>query len=190
MKWFGQAWRAARCAMAAGVTLFALGACGGGVVGTGSGTGDGQGDIEYTAVGLCTAEFAGSSLVCKAVSTDPFGGTATVQWADTDKSRDAATVLAILEGNGMSLQVPCSQAAFLGTWGELKDGSLAFVGRYVDSKAIESRPASVRVLPAPEETGAVVGRVEMRDAAGSLLYGPWLVRRVDGAVSIAECLWP
>jgi hypothetical protein len=187
MKLFGQAWRAARCAMAACVTLFALGACGGGVVGTGSGTGNGQQDIEYTAVGLCTAEFAGPSLICTSVSTDPFRGTATVQWADTDKSRDVAKVLAILEGNGMSLLVPCSQAAFLGTWGELADGSLAFVGRYVDSKAIEGRPAIVRVLPAPEEPGAV-GRVEMRDADGSLVYGPWLVRRVDGAVRIAECV--
>jgi hypothetical protein len=187
MMLLGQAWRAARCAMAACVTLLALVACGGGVVGTGSGTGDGPRDIEYTAVGLCTAEFAGASLICTSVSTDPFRGTATVQWADTDKSRDAATVLITLEGNSMSLLVPCSQAAFLGTWGELADGSLAFVGSTVDAKAVEGRPAIVRVLPVPEEPGAV-GRVEMRDADGSLLYGPWLVRRVDGAVRIAECV--
>ena len=82
--------------------------------------------------------------------------------------------------------MPCSQAAFLGTWGELADGSLTFVGRYVDSKAVESRPAVVRVLPAPDEPGAV-GRAEMLDAKGATLYGPWLIRRVDGAVRIAEC---
>ncbi|HPG77516.1 MAG TPA: hypothetical protein PK756_02565 [Piscinibacter sp.] len=186
MKLFSTARRATQRAVAAWGLLIALSACGGGVVGTGTGTGDDPDDIAYTAVGLCTADFAGDNLVCPAVSIDPFRGTATVQWADTDKSNDAATVLIVLEGNGMSLQVPCSQAAFLGTWGELADGSLAFVGRYVDSKAVESRPAVVRVLPAPDEPGAV-GRAEMLDAKGATLYGPWLIRRVDGAVRIAEC---
>lgn len=189
MKWDGQPWRTARCAMAAWALSLALGACGGGVAGTGSGTGDDPDEIAYTPVGLCTAEFAGPNLTCEAVSTDPFRGTSTVQWADTDKSNDAATVLIVLEGNGMSLQVPCSQAAFLGTWGELADGSLAFVGRYVDSQAVEGKPAAVRVLPAPDEPGAV-GRVEMLDAEGLRVYGTWLVRRVDGAVRIAECVQP
>lgn len=186
MKLFSTARRATQRAVAAWGLLIALSACGGGVVGTGTGTGDDPDDISYTPVGLCTADFAGDNLVCPAVSIDPFRGTATVQWADTDKSNDAATVLIVLEGNGMSLQVPCSQAAFLGTWGELADGSLAFVGRYVDSKAVEGRPAVVRVLPAPDEPGAV-GRAEMLDAKGATLYGPWLIRRVDGAVRIAEC---
>ena len=93
MKLFSTARRATQRAVAAWGLLIALSACGGGVVGTGTGTGDDPDDIAYTAVGLCTADFAGDNLVCPAVSIDPFRGTATVQWADTDKSNDAATVL-------------------------------------------------------------------------------------------------
>jgi hypothetical protein len=156
------------------------------VVGTGSGSGDdGPQDIEYTPRGLCTAEFAAGSLSCSTVWPDPFRGTATVQWSDADKSRDALA-LVLLEGNGMSLQVPCRQIAFLGTWGELPDGTLGFVGRYAGPDSAEARPAVVHVLAAPNEPTAV-GWMEMVDASGASLAGPWLMRRFEGETRFAAC---
>lgn len=173
-------------ALAALLVLLALGGCGGGVVGTGSGTGDdGTKDIQYTPLGVCAAEFADLGLRCSTVSPDPFRGTSNVQWSDADKSRDASA-LAVLEGNGAMLQVPCQQLAFLGNWGELPDGSVGFVGRYVSPAAPEGKPAVVRVLPAPAEPTAV-GWLEMVDANGATLYGPWLMRRVDGELRFAAC---
>ncbi|MBS0434536.1 MAG: hypothetical protein JSR75_06535 [Proteobacteria bacterium] len=173
-------------AAAAWVVLLALAGCGVGVVGTGSGTGDdGNQDIQYTPLGLCTADFADAGLRCSTVSPDPFRGTSTVQWSDADKSRDAS-VLAVLEGNGLSLQAPCSQLAFLGNWGELPDGTHGFVGRYVSRDAIDGRPAVVHVLAAPAEPTAV-GWLEMVDASGATVSGPWLMRRVEGETRFAEC---
>ncbi|QTN22622.1 hypothetical protein HZ992_21170 [Rhizobacter sp. AJA081-3] len=186
MKLFSPAWRATPRAVVAWSLLIALGGCGGGVVGTGTGAGDGPGDIPGTPAGLCAAEFASASLACAAGSDDPWRGTSAVFWADIDGVDDGATVLAILEGNTMSLQVPCSQVAFLGTWFEFADGTLAFLGSFSDAEATEARAAIVRVLPAPDEPGAV-GRLEMLDAKGATLYGPWLIRRVEGNVRIAEC---
>lgn len=173
-------------ALAAVLVLLALAGCGAGVVGTGAGTGDdGTKDIQYTPRGLCSAEFADVGLRCSTISPDPFRGTSPVQWSDADKSRDASA-LAVLEGNSASLQAPCQQLAFLGNWGELADGSLGFVGRYVSPAAPEGKPAVVLVLPAPAEPGAV-GWLEMVDANGATLYGPWLMRRVDGEVRFAAC---
>lgn len=177
---------AGRCALAAAVLMVALVGCGGGVVGTGSGTGDdGTKDIDYTPRGLCAADFADLGLRCSTISPDPFRGTSPVQWSDADKSRDASA-LAVLEGNSASLQAPCQQLAFLGTWGELPDGSVGFVGRYSSPQAPEGKAAIVRVLPAPAEPTAV-GWLEMVSSSGATLYGPWLMRRVDGTVSFAAC---
>ncbi len=173
-------------ALAAVLVLIALAGCGGGVVGTGSGTGDdGTKDLQFTPLGVCAADFADLGLRCSTISPDPFRGTSTVQWSDADKSRDA-TVLAILEGNSASLQAPCLQLAFLGSWGELSDGKVGFVGRYFSPQAPEGRPAVVRVVPAPTEPTAV-GWLEMVDANGGTLYGPWLMRRTDGTVSFTSC---
>jgi hypothetical protein len=170
----------------AGVLLLALGGCGGGVVGTGSGTGDdGTKDIDYSPRGLCTADFADLGLRCSTISPDPFRGTSTVQWSDADKSRDASA-LAVLDGNSTSLQAPCLQLSFLGTWGELPDGSVGFVGRYVSPAVTEARSAILHVLPAPAEPSAI-GWLEMVDATGATLYGPWLMRRVDGEVRFSAC---
>lgn len=180
------AWRTRVRAVAAWVVLLAVGGCGAGVVGTGSGTGDdGTQDIQYTPRGLCTADFADAGLSCSAVSPDPFRGTQPVQWSDADKSRDASG-LAVLEGNGMSLLVPCTQLAFLGNWGELPDGTQGFVGRFVSREVIDGRPAIVHVLPAPAEPTAV-GWLQMVDASGATLSGPWLMRRVEGEVRFAAC---
>lgn len=180
------AWRARVRALAAWAVLLAIGGCGGGVVGTGSGIGDdGSQDIQYVPQGLCTADFADGGLRCSTVSPDPFRGTSTVQWSDADKSRDASA-LALLEGNGLSLQVPCSELAFLGNWGELPDGSHGFVGRYMSREAVEGKPAIVYVLPAPSEPTAV-GWLEMVDASGATLSGPWLMRRFEGEARFAAC---
>lgn len=179
--------RAISAAMAAGLMLFALGGCGAGVVGTGGGSGDdGDDDIQYTPVGLCTADFADSSLACRTDIKDPDRGTAPVQWADANKSGTGATVLARLELNGMGLQVPCLEAGFLGNWGELPDGSLGFVGRYVTPDVPTGRPAVVYVIEAPNEPDAV-GWLQVTNAKGGTLAGPWLVRRVEGTVEFAAC---
>jgi hypothetical protein len=169
-----------------GLTMLALSGCGAGVVGTGGGSGDdGSSDIQYTPVGLCTADFADANLACPATK-DPDRGTAPVQWSDANKSNEGAAVLARLEINGMGLQVPCLEANFLGNWGELPDGTLGFVGRYATPDRPAGRPAVVYVLEAPNEPDAV-GWLQVVDAQGVKLAGPWLVRRVEGSVSFAAC---
>lgn len=175
-------------ALAALLLPLALGGCGGGggVVGTGSGTGDeGAEGIQYTPLGVCTAKIADLELRCPTDSPDPFRGTSNVQWSDADHSRDASA-LAVLEGNGAMLQLPCQQLAFRGNWGELPDGSVGFVGRYASPAAPEGKPAIVLVLPAPAEPTAV-GWLEMVDASGATLFGPWRMRRVDGDSRFAVC---
>ncbi len=170
-----------------GLTMLALAGCGAGVVGTGGGSGDdGSTDIQYTPVGLCTADFAPASLACRTDIKDPDRGTAPVQWSDANKTNEAAAVLARLELNGMGLQVPCLEASFLGNWGELPDGTLGFVGRYTTPERPGGSPAIVYVLEAPNEPDAV-GWLQVVDAQGVKLAGPWLVRRVDGDVSFAAC---
>jgi hypothetical protein len=179
--------RAMSAAMAAGLMLFALGGCGAGVVGTGGGSGDdGDDDIQYTPVGLCTADFAPDELACRTDIKDPDRGTAPVQWADANKAGAGATVLARLELNGMGLQVPCLNASFLGNWGELPDGTRGFIGRYVSADLFSGQPAIVYVLEAPNEPDAV-GWLQIVDGQGGKLAGPWLVRRVEGAVEFAAC---
>lgn len=173
-------------AAAIALAMLALAGCGAGVVGTGGGTGDdGPSDIQYTPVGLCTADFADASLACPA-SRDPDRGTEPVQWSDANKTNQAAAVLARLEANGLALQVPCLRANFSGNWGELPDGTQGFVGRYTTLSFAPVRPAIVYVLPAPNEPDAV-GWLQVVDAAGVKLAGPWLVRRVEGPVSFAAC---
>lgn len=170
------------------VALVMLAGCGVGVGGTGSGTDDGGNDpIEFTPAGLCAAPFAETNLACPPNIKDPDRGTAAVQWADANKSNEGAAVLAVLEGNAMSLQVPCSEVTFTGRWGELEDGTLAFVGRYVGPDTIDARSAITRVTEVPNEPDAV-GQLQVLDASGSTLFGPWVVRRVDGEVRFDACV--
>ena len=106
-----------------------------------------------------------------------------MRWSDADHSRDASA-LAVLEGNGaIMLQLPCQQLAFRGNWGELPDSSVGFVGHYASQRPREPKPAIVLVLPAPAEPTAV-GWLEMVDASGATLFGPWRMRRVDGATRV------
>lgn len=183
---FTRTTRGAKRTAIAALALLVLAGCGAGVVGTGGGSGDdGSSDIQYTPVGLCTADFADANLACPATK-DPDRGTAPVQWSDANKTNEAAAVLARLEINGMGLQVPCLQASFIGNWGELPDGSQGFVGRYTAPAFLLPRPAIVYVLEAPAEPDAV-GWLQVVDAKGATLAGPWLVRRVEGNVSFAAC---
>jgi hypothetical protein len=185
MSFTGSARLAGLRTLAAALTL-ALAACGAGVVGTGSGTGDDSTqDIQYDPRGLCTADFAATALRCSAVSPDPFRGTQPMQWSDADKDHDAAVLVGV-EGNGVGLQWPCKQLAFLGTWGQLPDGTLGFVGRYVSPQSSAGRPGVLHVMPAPNEPTAV-GWVELVDAAGLTVAGPWLVRLADTPVKFAPC---
>jgi hypothetical protein len=178
----GSATRAAITALA----MLVLAGCGAGVVGTGGGSGDdSSSDIQYTPVGVCTAEFAQAGLDCPDTK-DPDRGTAPVQWSDANKSNEAATVLARLEINSLGLEVPCLQAGFLGNWGELPDGTQGFVGRYTTTRIPSAQPAIVYVLEAPAEPDAV-GWLQVVDAKGATLAGPWLVRRVEGTIRFAAC---
>jgi hypothetical protein len=173
--------------VAACCVLIALSGCGPGVVGTGSGTDDdGSEDIQYLPIGLCTAPFAEIGLACSPDVSDPDRGTAPVRWADANKSNEGATALASLEAQGMRLDIPCAQVTYDGRWGKLPDGSIAFVGRYVSPNAPDGQPAIARVGAAPNEPDAV-GWLQIEDASGSELFGPWLVRKVDGQVSFTAC---
>ncbi|MFT3955692.1 MAG: hypothetical protein QM722_15295 [Piscinibacter sp.] len=187
MRFSRTALRACIGTVAAWTLALTLGGCGAGVVGTGSGTDDDViKDILYTPLPLCEASFAATRLDCPPDGADFDIGTAAVQWSDTNKSSSGAAVLARLEVQTMTLQMPCAQVSFRGNWGALQDGSLAFVGRYTAATTIESRPAIVHVLPAPNEPDAV-GWLQVVDASGTELFGPWLVRRVEGNVVFGEC---
>ena len=133
------------------------------------------------------ARSAKASLACSSDIRDPDRGTARVQWADANKSNEGAAVLALLEGNGITLNIACKQVDFTGRWGELPDGTLGFVGRYVSPDAPgDGQPAIVRLRLTPAEPEAV-GQLLVEDASGSALFGPWGVRRVEGAVTFAAC---
>jgi hypothetical protein len=191
--------RACAAAVAVFAMLFALGGCGGaGVEGTGSGReeeggGDKGGGDRDTGIGfdqaaLCTAPFAPGSLDCAPAAADPYDGTAPVWWSDGDaQSAREATVVATLEGNGISLRVQCGTAAtFTGLWGQLQDGSLAFVGSYVVPDGSEGVPAIAQVLAAPDEPGSV-GRLQVTAPSGTILFGPWPMRRAPGASAPPPC---
>lgn len=187
MRFIRTAWRACIGAVAACTVVLGLAGCGAGVVGTGSGTDDDDtDDILYTPTPLCEASFAAAHLACPPDGADFDIGTATVQWSDANKENGGAAVLARLEIQTMSLQVPCTQTNFLGNWGKLNDGTFGFVGRYTAKDSQSSRPAIVYLLPAPNEPDAV-GWLQVMDNSGSELFGPWLVRRVDGTVTFGQC---
>ena len=117
---------------------------------------------------------------------DPDRGTAAVQWSDANKDNGGATVLAVPQVNGIELQLPCSRMSFTGRWGELQDGSQAFVGRATTPDTPDGLPAVLYVREIPDEPDAV-GTLQMVDASGALLFGPWRVRRVEGEVRFAAC---
>lgn len=175
-------------ALAALCLLVALGGCGPGVVGTGSGReGEGGKDPAFTPLDLCTAAFEASGLACQSDTGNRSGGTAPVSWSDANKSNEGAAVLAALEGNTISLQIPCANVSFEGNWGELDDGRLAFVGRYaVPGLPDSGLPGLVLVEPEPDEPAAV-GQLRLEDGTGAILFDPWLVRRVEGPVGFADC---
>lgn len=187
MRFSRTALRACIGAVAAWTMALFLGGCGAGVVGTGSGTDDGDNDgIRYTPLPVCEASFAVPHLACPPDGADFDIGTQAVQWADANKSNGGAAVRAWIAVQTMTLQVPCGHISFTGNWGSLQDGSLAFIGRYTDATTNSSRPALVHVLPASSDPDSV-GWLQMLDASGSELFGPWQVRRVDGTVRFAAC---
>lgn len=185
MRLFRTARRAGTIAVLPWVLVAWLSGCGAGVVGTGTGTGD-DGDIGYAEVGLCTAPFADASLTCSTLVKDPDRGTSRVQWIDGDKSTGGASVLAVPEVNGIALQIPCRQLNFAGRWGELGNGTLAFVGRYTAPDRPDGRPAFLTVEEDLNDP-SVVGTLVLFDATGQALLGPWRVRRVEGEVQFAGC---
>jgi hypothetical protein len=177
------AWAVIACCL-----LMALGACGPGTVGTGSGTDEsGSDNLQFEPLGVCSTPFADTGLACgpgDPANLEP--GTAAVRWADAGKTNQGATVLVALEGRTLGLQIACVRANFLGAWGRLPDGTLAFVGRYDSPDAPNGQPAITRVEPAPGEPDAV-GWLQVDDGSGATLFGPWLVRRVEGAVEFQAC---
>lgn len=162
--------------------LVLLSACGGGVVGTGSGPGDpSENQPRYLPVPLCGADFAAAGLACFTDGRDIDAGTLPVQWADA-----GAAALATLELNALALEVPCERLAFHGNWGQLPDGRRGFVGVASGPLDAGGRPAVASLVPAPEAPGAL-GWLRVASLDDRTLHGPWLVRRVDGAVVPAAC---
>lgn len=187
MRFSRTALRACIGAAAAWTVVLLLGGCGAGVVGTGSGTDEnGLGDIIYTPLPVCEADFAARHLACGADGASFDVGTAAVQWADANKSNGGASVLARVAVQTLRLQLACNELRFEGNWGELPDGTRAFVGRYTPLGESKALPAMLNVLPAPNEPDAV-GWLQLSDPTGSALAGPWLVRRVDGSVEFGAC---
>lgn len=169
--------------------LALLGACGGGVVGTGTGPGDGpDASIPFQSRPVCEASFAATTLACFVDGRDLYAGTAPVKWSDSSASADTAraTALAELDGNTMALQAPCARLGFIGNWGRLTDGSSGFVGRTVAHSPEPSRQAIVRLQPAPDHPEAV-GWLQVVDSEDQPLAGPWLLRRTGGVVDLAGC---
>lgn len=167
---------------AAAALLFVLAGCGVGVVGTGSGKiDDGTKGIAFEPAEVCTAPFAGTGLACPTDATNRGGeGSAPVAWTGPAGS------LARVEGSLLALELPCTGVSFRGHWGRLDDGTLAFVGSAVDPRQSAPQAGLAYVLPVPEQPDAV-GWLELADAGGRRLEGPFLMRRADGRVDAAAC---
>lgn len=170
------------------ITCFPLlQACGPGVVGTGSGTGDaGNDSIEYEPGNVCKSDFAGRGLDCAGEGRLPGRGTDAVRWSDADATMSDARVALELEAQRMDLRQPCGNLDFTGQYGLLADGRSGFVGTVVSDAAPEARTV-VAVVSAAVSTPTAVGWVQIEDAQGTLLHGPWLVSRVDTEPAFAAC---
>lgn len=176
------------------ITLYvlALGGCGPGVGGTGSGSSGGGGDgggsagISFTAGDVCEAEFSSTALSCTGVSPLPGAGTLPVTWVDNTKTGDT-TVSASLQGHDITLDQPCEQVHFAGTWGRLPDGQQAFVGTLTDPAHPEGINAMATVSPERTDPTAV-GWVTLLDANGELLHPAWLLYRTEDSVAYAACV--
>lgn len=170
--------------------VLVLGGCGPGVGGTGSGSsgGDGGGSagISFTAGDVCEAEFSSTALSCTGVSPLPGAGTLPVNWVDTAKVGET-TVSASLQGHDITLDQPCAQIHFAGTWGTLSDGQKAFVGTLTDPAHPEGINAMITVSPERTDPDAV-GWITLLDADGELLHPAWLLYRTEDSVAYAACV--
>lgn len=186
---FSWRWRLACAVLAA----FTLGGCGPGVGGSGSGSsgdpgGGGGASISFTAGDVCEADFADTALSCAGVSPLPGAGTLPIAWADTDKPGET-TVAATLEGHDMTLDQPCAQVHFNGTWGRLADGQQAFVGTLTDPEHPDGVSALATVSPERANPDAV-GWVALLDAEGTLLHPAWLLYKTEAPITYAACASP
>lgn len=175
------------CLALATVLLLALGGCGPGVGGTGSGSGggDGSASISFTAGDVCEAEFSQTALSCAGVSPLPGAGTLPTDWVDVAKAGDT-TVSAHLQGHDITLDKPCEQIHFDGTWGRLPDGQQAFVGTLTDPAHPDGLSAMATVSPERNDLSAV-GWVALLDANGDPLHPAWLLYKTEDGVTYAGC---
>lgn len=174
------------------ITLIALalGGCGPGVGGSGSGSsgGGGTAGISFTAGDVCEADFMQTGLACTRASPLPGAGTLPVSWIDTAKAGEA-TVSATLEGHDITLDEPCAQIHFTGTWGSLTDGQFAFVGTLTDPAHPDGIAALATVSPERSDATAV-GWVALFDADRTPLHPAWLLYKTEDLVAYAACAAP
>ena len=90
-------------------------------------------------------------------------------------------------GHAITLNQPCVEGLFEGRWGELADGRQAYVGRYADLRFPAGVPALLMAKPDAADP-ELAAQVTVETAAGTLLAGPWQLRRVQGAVTFAACV--
>lgn len=178
------------CLALIALLTLALGGCGPGVGGSGSGSsggggGGGSAGISFTAGDVCEADFSNDALACNGATREPGVGTRPVTWVDTAKAGET-TVSATLEGHDITLDQPCAQIHFIGTWGSLPDGQVAFVGTLTDPAHPDGLPAMATISPDRNDPDAV-GSVALLDAKGELLHPAWLLYKTDDSVAYAAC---
>jgi hypothetical protein len=158
---------AARLAAAMAALAWLLAGCGPGV--GGSGTGEDQTSalpiFGASAASLCASEFAALLACGTPPSAAPNVGTTALAFVGTLGGVPASLRL---QGNQADLRVGCVALRFRGEWGRLGSQAPRFYG-YVD----QDGTAVVATMEARLVGNAI--ELTLRDANGSVLFGPLLV---------------
>jgi hypothetical protein len=162
--------------------LFALVACGPGVVGTGTGSAP----VPTASADVCAVSSLGTTLDCAATGGAPEGGTEPVVWSDADAQGANASARANVSGNNIVLVVPCRGLRFEGTWSVLSDGSTAFAGAYVDAASSLARVSILRVSAASSGASSSLVQAQLIDDAATTV-GTWTLARTQGTPTFAAC---
>jgi hypothetical protein len=141
-------------------------ACGAGVGGTGTGNVYPPQVFGATAAPLCGSALS-STVDCGAGGQPSPTGAALTLWASDD-----ARVRVRVEGDSLELEARCDDFDFVGDWGVLGN-SARFWGTLTRASGVAPGTAVASVTG----DGRLV--VELRDTAGSLVFGPVSLARVS-----------
>lgn len=165
--------------------LLALAGCGPGVGGTGTGEGYGLEFFGARRASVCTASFAGelrcpSRVVIGPTAPDPDEGSEPVVWVDDPAG---AQVMVRINVSDVELNAFCGGVQFAGTWGETKEGSRRFFGRF-NAPGIDGAVRGTMTVETVEGLGL---SFTLGDASGNTVYGPVALLRADKDPALSSC---